>query len=253
MEKLIEEKKREVIRIISESENPLLPERQSLENCVSSWNNVGYPIIKCFSMYNYYPTTCEFEATDEEWNIRKLIWNFKANRGGVFSNASAMNKIVPSVLKCLSYYFGEHLTKLTLVCIPASSSHITKLRYEKFSQEICKFTGMENGYSHVVINVDGEAKHTGGKTRAQYEFDSEFFKNKYVLLFDDVITKGNSMSEFKIRLEKLGAIVIGGLSIGRTKHERVLDNPIDNLDLPDLKFSIPNYLLEFLPPDELPF
>ena len=250
---LKEDKKNEAIRIKKEKEAELLQEKQSLESCVSSWYDIGYPAMKCFSMYNYYPTTCEFEATNEEWNIRKLIWNFKANKGGALSNARAMSKIVPNVLQCLSYFFGGNLSKLTFVCIPASTRHITKLRYEKFSQEICKFTGMENGYSHITIEADGEAKHTGGKTKAQYKLDANFFKNKYILLFDDVITKGNSMCEFKSELEKLGSIVIGGFSIGVTKHERQSDNPIDKLDLPELNVEIPNYFLEILSPDELPF
>lgn len=60
---------------------------------------------------------------------------------------------------------------------------------------------------------------TGLDTTKQ-SFDREFFKGKYVLLFDDVITKGISMSIFKRKMESLGAIVVGGLALGKTKHER---------------------------------
>ena len=261
---LKEHDKKEMLDIIKRKQDELRKEQDRIQkekndivNCVSSWYDIGYPAMKCFSMYNYYPTTCDFEATNEEWNIRKMIWNFKANKGGTLSNAKAMTKIVPDVLRCLSYFFGEYLSKLTFVCIPASTRHVTKLRYEKFSQEICKFTGMENGFPHITIDVDGEAKHTGGKTKAQYRLDVDFFKNKYILLFDDVITKGNSMHEFKGKLEKLGAIVIGGFSIGVTKHERLPDNPIDKLDLPELNVTVPDYWAEILPSlppiDELPF
>jgi predicted amidophosphoribosyltransferase len=41
-----------------------------------------------------------------------------------------------------------------------------------------------------------------------------------VLLFDDVITKGDSMLRFKRKMEELGAIVVGGFSIGKTTHMR---------------------------------
>ncbi len=63
--------------------------------------------------------------------------------------------------------------------------------------------------------------------QAQFAVDSIFFKGKYVLLFDDVITSGRSMERLKQKLESVGAIVIAGLSIGRTKHERQGSNPID--------------------------
>ena len=41
-----------------------------------------------------------------------------------------------------------------------------------------------------------------------------------MLLFDDIITKGNSMITFMRKMESLGANVIGGLCLGKTKHER---------------------------------
>lgn len=41
-----------------------------------------------------------------------------------------------------------------------------------------------------------------------------------MLLFDDVITKGDSMLRFKRKMEELGAIVVGGFSIGKTTHMR---------------------------------
>ena len=50
------------------------------------------------------------------------------------------------------------------------------------------------------------------------EFD--FFTNKYVIIFDDIITKGESMLRFKNKLETLGATIIAGVSIGKTTHER---------------------------------
>ena len=214
-------------------------DKEEIKNCVSSWSNIGYPTMKCFSMYNYYPTTCDFEATDEEWNIRKLIWNFKANRGGSLSNAKAMREIVPSTLQCLQYFFGEYLSRLTFVCIPASTKSITKLRYEDFSKEVCRFSGMWNGYPHITVLKDKTTVREGGTlvSGELYDIDDEFFKDKYVLLFDDVITRGRSMLVFKQLLEEKGAIIVGGFSIGRTKHERLNNNPIDNLVLQKDKYT----------------
>ena len=52
------------------------------------------------------------------------------------------------------------------------------------------------------------------------QFDRDFFKGRYVILFDDIITRGDSMSSFKEKMQQLGAIVIAGVSIGKTKHHR---------------------------------
>ena len=52
------------------------------------------------------------------------------------------------------------------------------------------------------------------------QFDENSFKGKFVLLFDDVSTTGASIYNYKMRIEKLGAKVIGACTIGRTKHER---------------------------------
>ena len=88
---------------------------------------------------------------------------------------------------------------------------------------------MDNGYSHVHVVSDGEATHLGGSDLAQFSIDSSYFKDRYIILFDDVITSGASMERFKRMLESAGATVIGGLSIGRTRHERQSSNPIDQI------------------------
>lgn len=90
---------------------------------------------------------------------------------------------------------------------------------EDFSNELCKLTGMTNGYPYIRVKEDGDAKHTGGTKKPRYDIDKEFFKGKFVLLFDDVITRGESMGLFGIALKGFGAEVIGGFSIGITKHE----------------------------------
>ena len=47
---------------------------------------------------------------------------------------------------------------------------------------------MNNGFAYVTFISDGEASHFGGDVQAQYVVDKDYFKGKYILLFDDVIT-----------------------------------------------------------------
>lgn len=109
-----------------------------------------------------------------------------------------------------------------LVCIPASSQQKTSLRYKEFSQMLCSETGMTSAYDKMTVTSERIAKHLGGTSSSMngIEFDNDFFKGKFVILFDDIVTKGNSMLAFKRKMEELGAIVVGGVSIGKTTHMR---------------------------------
>ena len=83
-------------------------------------------------------------------------------------------------------------------------------------------TGMGNAYNHINVIRCGEEKKFGGQgiETSNLSFDADFFANKNVIIFDDIITKGESMLRFKRKLEALGATVIAGVSIGKTTHER---------------------------------
>lgn len=211
-------------------------ELQELKSCVSSWIIPDCSSIKYFSMYYYYPTTCDWEATEDEWNIRKLIWDFKANPSQPTSESlikskheQAINKILPIAVKVIKHYFGNQRFKLTLVCIPSSKQKVTERRYKDWAQRLCEDTGMSNGYNHISVIRDGDAKHLGGGSAADFSIDTTYFNDKNIILFDDVITTGRSMERLKNILEAAGANVICGLSIGKTKHNRQLSNPINDI------------------------
>ena len=197
---------------------------QNLQKAVRNWDSIC-GVIKYTYLFNYYPTTCDFEATESEWNNRWLVWNFK-NTPGKTSNSDhteALNNIVPRLKELLVNTFGLHnLKELVLVCIPASSQQKTSLRYQEFSQMLCTETGMISAYDKMTVTGERIAKHLGGTSNSMngIDFDTNFFKDKVVILFDDIITKGNSMLSFKRKMEELGATVIGGFSIGKTTHMR---------------------------------
>ena len=193
-----------------------------LTSSVSLWDCLPNGIRYTF-LYNYYPTTCPFEADEEEWNVRNLIWAFKNNpnkKVNRCSHAQALMKVTPNVARVLQYYFGNNLRKLVFVPITASTRENNELRYEKFSTMICESTGMTNGYPYIHIVKDAVPKHLGGDGNPTLQFDESSFKGKFVLLFDDVATTGSSIYKYKILIEQLGAKVIGAFTIGRTKHER---------------------------------
>lgn len=214
---------------------------ESLRSSIRYGFRPSYFSLDCFALYNYYPTTCSFEATEDEWDIRRLIWDFKANPHRAESlsvtrakHQEASDKIVPLMKKCLERFYGSSLSELTLACVPSSKKEITERRYKEFSDKLCTQTSMGNGYSHVNIIRDGLSKNdpantTGVSTQPEISVDGWYFKDKLVILFDDVITSGSSMERFKNLIERNGGTVIGGFSIGRTRHNREYPNPIDKL------------------------
>lgn len=196
----------------------------TLKNCVSEWPAL-YGGLHYTYLVNYFPTSCIFEATQSEWNDRWLVWNFKNTPGKTSASAhiNALNIVVPRMKSILTATFGIRLLKdLTFVCIPASSAIKTELRYAEFSKRICEETGMTNAYDHITVVSSTTEKKFGGSgiCTDSLAFDGHYFKGRYILLFDDVITKGESMLRFKRKMEELGANVIAGFSVGRTKHER---------------------------------
>ena len=199
----------------------------SLKSAVSSWGNVPYSFIHHDFLIRYYPTTCDFDATDSEWNDRQLIWSFKndPHKSTRIPHQQALNVLIPRVINKLNNTFGNLLSNLTLVCIPASSPEKNRARYEEFSRQLCERTGMTNAYSHLSVNGERVARHVGGEVGGtdSISFDEEFFKDKNILLFDDILTGGGSMRRFSSKLTSLGANVIAGLTLGKTFHTREED------------------------------
>lgn len=229
----IEKQRREEERLRREKEMKE-QEYKELVRCVSEWEKPSRSTIKCFSLYNYYPTTCDWDADEDEWEIRNLIWDFKASPIKFqpqieirLRHENTLKRINPDIETCLKYYFRDKISKLTLVCIPSSKLVVTQRRYEDFSRILCEKLGMTNAYNHVRVTKDGEAKRLGGTIKAEYALDEEFFNGRYILLFDDVITSGASMERFNVLLQKAGAKVVAGLSLGKTRHVRQDINPID--------------------------
>lgn len=198
---------------------------------VKNWKSLPNGLHYSY-FFPYYPTTCNFELTEEESKNNQLVWDFKNAQitmgssnvvrqiGLILNYRKALGILVPLISKELKLTFNADLAELTLVCIPASTEIDNKRRYRGFSEALATETGMLNAFNHIRITHDATPKHLGGTGNPTLEFDEYFFKDKFVLLFDDVITSGRSMMTFKNRLEKMGAKVIAGMSIGKTKHQR---------------------------------
>lgn len=179
---------------------------QRIENATRQWHNVaGIPF---YFFYWYYPTRFS-NITGESQQARRLVYNFKD--GADFETVADMVKS-----KLRSTFASSDISSFTLVCIPASTIRVNESRYRAFSEELCAALGMRDAFSHIHITREKTASHLGGTDSAEYSFDSSFFKDSKVVLFDDIVTRGGSMRRFKAALESFGATVVCALSIGRT-------------------------------------
>lgn len=236
---LINKENQRQAKLKEEREKELIAKNNLVEGA-SSWD-VLVGGLHYSSLFYYYPTTCDFEPTEQEWANRWIVWDFKNTPGKTSESAHkiALDKVIPMLKeKLLTTFEEDSLKYLTLVCIPASSQAKTQARYEEFSNRICRELGITNAYPYITVVSEKEERRSGGTSidPRKLSFDEDFFKGRYVLLFDDVITRGDSMRTFKHKMESIGAIVVGGLSLGKTKHERPIQGNISqpSVELDDL-------------------
>lgn len=86
------------------------------------------PII---SFFDYLPI--KYEATEKEWQIRQLIWDFKDGRRS--------GKVAELVARQIRAQFGSLCDTITFACIPACTAVANAIRYEEFAEEVCRLTG----------------------------------------------------------------------------------------------------------------
>ena len=162
--------------------------------------------------YTYIPTT--MNADGSAWGIRKKVWKFK---DGDIDTTNEVAKWVATTL-------DENISLLdncTFVCIPASDATRNEMRYNQFSKDVCRATGMANGYSHIKVEGERLAIHEHKVCKSvsmvhTIKFDAKFFNGRKVIIFDDIITKGASLNTFVDYLETLGAEVIGAVFLAKS-------------------------------------
>ncbi len=177
-----------------------------LRSSVSNWETVrGVPH---YFFYYYYPTRFTSVSADSQ-EARRLVYNFK--------DGIAHSRVKDLVVNKLRSTFSSNDTsKMCFACIPASTRSVNQSRYEDFSREVSQALGMADAFNYITITKEKTPSHLGGTDSAEYSYDRSFFNGKMVVLFDDIVTRGDSVASMKHELEALGAVVICAISIGRT-------------------------------------
>lgn len=112
--------------------------------------------------------------------------------------------------------FGRKIYNVVFSCIPASNPERNEVRNRHFSELVCKLSGAIDGFSHV--NVIGERIAVYGtkvrkeerakriKEQNNIEINADFFKDKEVCIWDDIVTTGASFNVYISQLEQAGVM-----------------------------------------------
>lgn len=148
------------------------------------------------------------ELRDNEL-VRQMVWEFKEGKYDV-EVTYRIARLINSLL------IGKSRDKFVLVCIPASTAWKNEKRYKKFSEDICRLSGLRNGYGWIEIqNERGQTHHSTERNGPDWESfvqTSGSFRNDYnFIIFDDVLTTMCSYGSFKEFIERKGGKVCFGI------------------------------------------
>lgn len=181
----------------------------------ASWPTLNgglhYQWLVDYPAYSAYGT---YELSNEEWENRDLIQNFKGNSELTteIDHQQALKRAIQLASKFVTDNFGDQSCQLTLLCVPAAHQRDSKRRFEQFSQAVCDATGMHNAFPTIsytsTTDEDGDIVET-------FYLDNESLKGKNILIFDDIIASGGSVARFAERLQSIPCQVVGAFALGK--------------------------------------
>lgn len=167
-----------------------------------------------FALFDYIPKRKLRRASFEQQDTSRMILGFKDGRN-VYTRWAAHE--VYRALQLMD------LTDTVLVCIPASTTYSHVRRWKRFSQLVCRQTGMQNGFDRVQVSGSRKRAHVTGEyelctnIKHYVHIDNDFFRGKKVLVIDDIYTTGQSSRAFIGLMQAAGADVRMTLFLAKTK------------------------------------
>lgn len=168
---------------------------------------------KVFILSKYYPQKDfpdEILDKDERY-LREKIYKFKEGENDTVRNFAEV------ISKLLNKQIIDHNSVFCV--IPASTKSKTRKRFKKFAKIVSRNLKFKNGFSYIKNLKDRPAKHvsrTNEDILDYLKFNPKKFQGKTVILFDDIITTGNSFIKIANTLKAYGALDVIGVFLAQT-------------------------------------
>lgn len=134
----------------------------------------------------------------------QLIYDFKAGKTATTRFCAEL------LISYLRRQYGRLLEDFVVVFAPCSAQWKYNKRFG-YLAAILNQAGIKTANEHVRIYGERKPTHNGGSHHVSEELyhvaiDGSYFAGKNVILFDDLLTSGQTINEFKEQLEAAGSI-----------------------------------------------
>lgn len=152
----------------------------------------------------------------------QFIYDFKAG------DKTAARFCGTLLIDYLTSQYGSILKDFVVVFAPCSSQRKYNKRFG-YLAAMLESHGIMTAKGHVGIYGERKPLHQGGSHFVcediyRVSVDGDYFKGKSVILFDDLLTSGQTIETFKKQLEAVGAYVEQEIFVGRTVHHDPVSN-----------------------------
>lgn len=164
--------------------------------------------IKCVFADYYYPKRYHDWIAEDQWLFNRTVYQFKEGRDNC-------TQYFAKVFRTL-----EPACELTIMFMPCSSEKRYRERFSPLGLFFLKFKDVHSGIDYISFICDRECKHLVDKRSEIDEMSnyiiSDAVKGKKVIIVDDLLTTGRSLSAYAECLKKSGAEVIGAIFLAKT-------------------------------------
>lgn len=189
------------------------PHIRQFRDCLESTITVKgkYQVFKSYYIHDYYPKKHFGDKVDNDIQyVRELVYNFKDGQ-----NSSLIASLIIDAINKSNI----DLSNSCFVIIPASTPEKTVSRYKNFCDILCKSIHIQNAYESITTIPHSATKGTYGGNKIQYfTFNNSFYRNKNVILFDDVRTSGTTFKQVLWELMNTGTLNVLGIFLAKTVH-----------------------------------
>lgn len=178
-------------------------------------------VIPYTFLHYYRPKGERAYITKEERLFQDQIWLIKKNNESE-NHQKAIEKMTNEIIEEIN---GNNIYKTIdlFVTIPTSNMKRYESRFKKMTEEIEKQTGINCGNSHIKMTYDKKPLSTKIRRtpKTNYILDADYFKNKNILVIDDIITKGKTLINFNKQIKGAGGRTSMCIIYAKTKYKKI--------------------------------